>query len=54
MDWQLRPTRVKYPFFAIAAQRKVKEKKIPRVGGVELDGWQDGDSPTSTKLSDRC
>ncbi len=29
----LAPTRAKYPFFAMAPQAEIKEKKIPRVGG---------------------
>ena len=32
MNWQLRLTRVKYPFFAIAAQRKNKSKKDTACG----------------------
>ena len=32
INLQLRPTRVKYPFFAIAAQRKNKRKKDTACG----------------------
>ena len=32
MNVQLRPTRVKYPFFAIAPQGKIKDKKDTACG----------------------
>ena len=42
MNWRLRPTRVKYPFFAFAPQGKIKDKKdtaCGRVGTCEMAGW---------------
>ena len=40
----LAPTRAKYPFFALAPQAKIKEKKIPRVGGYNVAMKWDGDA----------
>ena len=42
---QLRPTRVKYPFLPLTRSEKIKDKKIPRVGGEELAEMQELYSP---------